>query len=389
MSAKPHFAVIGAGIGGLALAALLARQGANVRVYEQARAFVRLGAGIQMGPNAMRVLRALDLEAGLRQRAYAPPAWTNRVWDTGEHLPELTLGADAEARYGAPYLLMHRGDLHAALVSAVPSELIALDHKLVGLERDGAGVTLRFAHGVSVTADAVIGADGVHSQVREFLLGPEKPAFTGRVAHRAVFPAALMQGGLVDSYTKWWGPDRHIVIYPVTATHDETYFTTSVPDADWDIESWSAEGDVAELRRAFTGFHDEVQRVIAACPRVHKWALFERDPLPRWTDGPVALLGDSCHPMMPYMAQGGASALEDAAILARCLDVASDIGEAFLRYQATRHERTARLQLTSRENTWGKRKVDPAWVYGYDVWQTPISDTPVGSSDERHQACAT
>jgi salicylate hydroxylase/6-hydroxynicotinate 3-monooxygenase len=386
---RPTLAVIGAGMGGLTLAAALHRRGFPVRVYEQASRFVRLGAGIQMSPNAVRVLRALGLEPGLRELAFYPPAWSHRVWDTGEHLADLTFGAEAEARYGAPYLLMHRGDLHAALVSAVPSELIALDHKLVGLERDGAGVTLRFAHGVSVTADAVIGADGVHSQVREFLLGPEKPAFTGRVAHRAVFPAALMQGGPVDSYTKWWGPDRHIVIYPVTATHDETYFTTSVPDAGWDIESWSAEGDVAELRRAFTGFHDEVQRVIAASPRVHKWALFERDPLPRWTDGAVALLGDSCHPMMPYMAQGGASALEDAAILARCLDGASDIGEAFLRYQATRHERTARLQLTSRENTWGKRKVDPAWVYGYDVWQTPISDTPVGSSDERRQARAT
>jgi salicylate hydroxylase/6-hydroxynicotinate 3-monooxygenase len=389
MTAKPSFAIIGAGIGGLALAALLARQGANVRVYEQARAFVRLGAGIQMGPNAMRVLRALGLEDGLRQRAYAPPAWTNRVWDTGEHLPELTLGAEAEARYGAPYLLMHRGDLHAALAAAVPPALIAHDHKLVGLARSGAVVTLRFADGASVTADAVIGADGVHSKVREFLLGPEKPAFTGRVAHRAVFPAALMQGGPVDSYTKWWGPDRHIVIYPVTATHDETYFTTSVPDAGWDIESWSAEGDVAELRRAFTGFHDEVQRVIAASPRVHKWALFERDPLPRWTDGAVALLGDSCHPMMPYMAQGGASALEDAAILARCLDGAGDIGEAFLRYQATRHERTARLQLTSRENTWGKRKVDPAWVYGYDVWHTPISAAPGATRDQQRQARAT
>ena len=167
-------------------------------------------------------------------------------------------------------------------------------------------------------------------------------------------------------------------MYPVTAAHDETYFTTSVPDADWDIESWSAEGDVAEMRRAFAGFHDEVQRVLAACPRVHKWALFERDPLPRWADGPIVLLGDACHPMMPYMAQGGASALEDAAILARCLDDADDIDDAFRRYEATRHERTARLQLTSRENTWGKRKVDPAWVYGYDVWQTPIA-APAGT----------
>jgi 6-hydroxynicotinate 3-monooxygenase len=377
MTAKPSFAIIGAGIGGLALAALLSRRGANVRIYEQARQFLRLGAGIQMGPNAMRVLRALGLEPGLRQRAFEPPAWTNRVWDTGAHLRELTLGADAEARYGAPYLLMHRGDLHAALLSAVPAQVIALDKKLMALDRNGVGVTLRFADGTSVTADAIVGADGVHSKVREFVLGPERPTFTGRVAHRTVFPSALMQGFAVDSYTKWWGTDRHIVIYPVTARRDEIYFTTSVPDAGWDIESWSAEGEVAEVRRAFAGFHDDVQRVLAACPRVHKWALFERDPLPRWADGPIVLLGDACHPMMPYMAQGGASALEDAAMLARCIDEAGDAAEAFRRYATTRRARTSRLQLTSRENTWGKQKVDPGWVYGYDVWQEPIAAASV------------
>jgi 6-hydroxynicotinate 3-monooxygenase len=382
MTSKPRFAIVGAGIGGLALAALLSRRGIEVRLYEQAKQLLRIGAGIQMSPNAMRVLRVLGLESQLRRLAFEPPAWCNRVWDTGEYLGELTF-ADAEVRYGAPYLLMHRGDLHAALFSAVPAGIIALDKKLVGLDRNGAGVTLRFADGSSHTADAVIGADGVHSKVREFLLGPERPKFTGRVAHRTVFPSSLMRGFAVESNTKWWGPDRHIVIYPVTTPRDETYFTTSVPDPDWDVESWSAEGNVAEVRNAFVGFHDDVQRVLAACPRVHKWALFERDPLPRWTDGPIVLLGDACHPMMPYMAQGGASALEDAAMLARCLDGADDIEEAFFRYEATRHERTARLQLTSRENTWGKRNVDPAWVYGYDVWQTPIA---AAGASEPHEA---
>jgi 6-hydroxynicotinate 3-monooxygenase len=145
-------------------------------------------------------------------------------------------------------------------------------------------------------------------KVREILLGAETPIFTGRVAHRTVFPTALMGGFALDTCTKWWGPDRHIVMYPVTAARDETYFVTSVPDPDWDVESWSAEGDMAEVRDAFKGFHDDVQRVLAACPRVHKWALFERDPLPRWSRGPVVLLGDACHPMMPYMARKAAPA---------------------------------------------------------------------------------
>jgi 6-hydroxynicotinate 3-monooxygenase len=373
MSSKPDIAIVGAGIGGLALAGLLSRQGASVKIYEQAREFQRIGAGIQMSPNAVRVLRALGLEAQLNRQAFQPRAWTARVWDTGEHLSELTFGAEAETRYGAPYLLMHRGDLHAALFSAVPPELIAYEKKLTGLDRQGSGVTLRFADGTNAHADAVVGADGVHSLVREILLGPEKPKFTGRVAHRTVFPAELMGDFVVDSCTKWWGPDRHIVIYPVNSRRDELYFVTSVPDPDWDVESWSTRGEIGEVQQALAGFHDEVQRVLAACPGVHKWALFERDPLARWTDGPVVLLGDACHPMTPYMAQGAANALEDAAVLSRCLGEIADPAAAFRSYEATRLERTARVQLTSRQNTWGKQGGDPSWVYGYDALHTPLA----------------
>jgi salicylate hydroxylase/6-hydroxynicotinate 3-monooxygenase len=372
MNAKASFAIVGAGIGGLALAAFLSRAGAKVQVYEQAKQFRRIGSGIQMSPNAMRVLRALDLEQRLRKRAFQPPSWAHRLWDTGEYLSELNF-KDAETRYGAPYLLMHRGDLHAALYSAVPAELIVFDSKLVGLDRRGGGVRLCFADGTSTVADFVIGADGVHSKVREVLLCAEKPRFTGRVAHRTVFPTRLMQGFALDTCTKWWGPDRHLVMYPVTAARNETYFVTSVPDPAWDIESWSTRGEMSEVRYAFAGFHADVQRVLAACPLVRKWALFERDPLPRWSDGPVVLLGDACHPMTPYMAQGGASAMEDAAMLSRCLAELHDPEEAFQLYEATRLGRTARLQLTSRENSWGKSKADPSWVYGYDVWQTPIA----------------
>ena len=373
MTIRADIAIVGAGIGGLALAGLLSRRGFRVQVHEQAKGFQRIGAGIQMGPNAMRVLAALGLEPHLKRIGFSPRSWTARAWDTGEQLGVLDF-ADAEARYGAPYLLLHRGDLHASLSSVVPPQLIRFDSKLVGLEPSGAGVTLCFADGSRASADAVVGADGVHSKVREFLLGAEKPRFTGRVAHRTVFPTAQMGDFALDTCTKWWGPDRHIVTYPVTATRDETYFVTSVPDPDWDVESWSAEGDMAEVHRALAGFHPDVQRVLDACRGVHKWALFERDPLPVWSQGPVALLGDACHPMMPYMAQGGASALEDAAMLVRCLEAASDPEMAFRSYAAMRLPRTTRLQLTSRENTWGTQGTDPGWVYAYDVWQVPIAD---------------
>jgi salicylate hydroxylase/6-hydroxynicotinate 3-monooxygenase len=372
MTMQADIAIVGAGIGGLALAGLLSRRGARVHVYEQARRFQRVGAGIQMSPNAMRVLAALGLEPHLKSIAFAPRTWTGRVWDTGEHLGTLDF-SDAERRYGAPYLLLHRGDLHAALHSAVPPELISFEKKLIGLEPVGAGVALAFADGSSVTAGAVIGADGVHSKVREFLLGAERPRFTGRVAHRTVFPTAAMGGFALDTCTKWWGPDRHIVTYPVTASRDQTYFVTSVPDPGWDVESWSAEGDMAEVRAALAGFHPDVQRVLDACRHVHKWALFERDPLPYWSQGPVALLGDACHPMMPYMAQGGASALEDAAMLARCLQGTASMEQALCSYAATRLPRTTCMQLTSRENTWGTERTDPGWVYAYDVWNAPIA----------------
>jgi 6-hydroxynicotinate 3-monooxygenase len=376
MQRQPEIAIIGAGIGGLALAGLLSRQGAKVIVYEQATAFERIGAGIQMSPNAMHVLRALGLEPLLRQLAFEPPAWSHRVWDTGEHLGDLTFGAEAERRYGAPYLLMHRGDLHAAILSAVPIDVIQFNQKLVELVRHASGVTLCFADGSRARADGVVGADGVHSKVREILLGPERPIFTGRVAHRTVFPAALLGDFAVDTCTKWWGPDRHIVVYPVNPRRDEIYFVTSVPDPDWDVESWSARGEMPEVQAALAGFHPDVQRLLAACPQVHKWALFERDPLPRWSDGPIVLLGDACHPMTPYMAQGAANALEDAAVLSRCLAGAADPALAFKRYEKTRLERTARIQLTSRQNTWGKAAGDPSWVYGYNAWATPIAEAP-------------
>lgn len=369
-----RIAIIGAGIGGLALAAALRQNGVRVNVYEQAQRFERLGAGIQMSPNAMRVLRGLGQEPKLRELAFTPPSWKNRRWDSGEMQFELPLGAQVEARYGAPYLLMHRGDLHAALASVVPVDQIHLKKKLVDLEVGGDGVTMRFSDGSRASADAVVAADGIHSRVRELMLGADQPRFTGRIAYRTVFPAALVSGSPVDDCTKWWGEDRHVVIYYVNPRREEIYFVTSVPEDDWDVESYSATGDVRVLREHFRGFHDQVRRVFAACPAVHKWALVDREPLPRWRDRRVVLLGDACHPMTPYMAQGAAMALEDAAMLARCLAASGEIDEAFARFEASRKERTSRVQGHAGLNTWMKQSTDPSWVYDYDVWSVPIAD---------------
>jgi salicylate hydroxylase/6-hydroxynicotinate 3-monooxygenase len=368
-------AIVGAGIGGLAAAATLGQRGVEVQVYEQAARFARVGAGIQMMPNSMKVLRGLGLEDRLRQLAFAPRSHLNREWDSGAVSNELPM---PEERFGAPYLCMHRAELHAALASIVPTERVHLGKRLVALDDDGDRVRLTFGDGSQAEADLVVGADGVHSVLRELLLGPEEPIHRGRVAYRAVFPADLLGGrDLGPSRTKWWGTDRHIVIYYTTRERSEVYFVTSQPEPlEWlTPESWSATGDVVELRNAFDGFHDDVRAVLEACPSCHKWAVLEREPLPAWSIGRVVLLGDAAHPMTPYMAQGGATAIEDAAVLARCLTHDADVESAFRRFEMLRKPRTARIQAISSANTWLRTPDgDTSWLYGYDAWNTPLDE---------------
>ena len=305
---RPSIAVIGAGMGGLTAASLLDKAGFQVRVYEQARSFERIGSGIQMSPNAIKVLRGLGLGDRVRDVAFEPRSWKNRDSDTGELTNTLQLGEAAEQRYGAPYLLMHRGDLHALLTSVVDPRLITREKKLTSFAQTGDAVTLEFADGTTATADALIAGDGVHSLVRETSFPEEEgPRYSGRIAYRTTFPASLLAKP-IDDCTKWWGSDRHIVIYYVTSSRDEVYFTTSTPEPVSTLESWTLEGDLTLLREAYADFHPDVRAVLDACPRVNKWPIYERNPLRRWTAGRVVLLGDACHPMTPYMAQGAASA---------------------------------------------------------------------------------
>jgi salicylate hydroxylase/6-hydroxynicotinate 3-monooxygenase len=365
---RQRIAIIGAGIGGLTVAAALRQQGISVELYEQAKAFARVGSGIQVGPNAMKALRAIGLGAPLERLAFRPPGMRNREWDTGRITFELPLGEATEAEYGAPYLMLHRGDLHAALAEAVPASLIHFASKLVDLEPRSSDVRMIFEGGDEVVADAVVAADGVHSVVRERLLDTKDAEFTGRVAYRTVFPASRLREQELDPATKWWGPDRHIVIYHISGGQ-EIYFTTSVPDAEWRLESWSAFGDVNELIEKFEGFHPQVQAVLRACQAVNKWAIYEHEPLRTWQAGRVVLLGDACHPMTPYMAQGAATAMEDAVVLARCVGAVDQDGieEAFSAYERRRIHRTSRIQLESRKNQWLRFAGDAHWVYDYDA----------------------
>ena len=373
-----NVAIVGAGMGGLAAAAALRLKGIDVTVYEQAKQFARVGAGIQIGCTAMHVLRGLGLEARLRSQTFYPRSWNNRDWRTGEVMFDMIFGPSAEEKYGAPYLLAHRGDLHEALASIVPAEAIRLDHRLTGLEPTASGVRLSFANGTSVVADAAIGADGVHSMMKKILFGEDTLNVTGRIAYRTTYPAARLGGFEMDECAKWWGEDRHIVMYYVKPDRSEVYFVTSQPEPEFGLESWSADGDVEVRRAAFEGFHPTVQRVLAACPSVHKRVLVDREPLARWGEDRAVLLGDAAHPMTPYMAQGAAMAIEDAAALSRCLEgiEPEGVAAALARYEATRTERTSRMQLTSRQNAWGKGATETDWVYGYNAWTAALAGVP-------------
>jgi salicylate hydroxylase/6-hydroxynicotinate 3-monooxygenase len=392
---KLGIAVAGAGMGGLTAAGALLQKGFDVQVYEQAETFLRVGAGIQMSANAMKVLRGLGLEPRLRQTAFQHRARRHRDYDTGKIQSEFDMLA-VERKFGAPHLMMHRGDLHAALLSLVPMERIHLDRKITRFEQSSQGVRLFFADGTTAEADALVGADGVHSVIRAQMFAEEKPIYTGRIAYRATFPASLLGGlDIGDVATKWWGPDRHIVIYYITANHDEVYFTTSIPAKEESRESWSMKGDLNELRAAFANFHPEVRQVLAACPGTHVWPIFDRVPMALWGIGRVYLLGDACHPMTPYMAQGAASAIEDAAILARCFEGVDGGGieNAFKRYEATRKPRASRIQTISHLNKrdWmrvdtanpesgTKEKAEPDWVYGYEAWNAPLLEPELSAA---------
>jgi salicylate hydroxylase/6-hydroxynicotinate 3-monooxygenase len=389
---RTGIAVIGAGIGGLTLAASLMRLGLSVEVYEQASQFAPIGAGIQLTANAMKALGGLGLVECLRGIGFIPAAFHSREWDTGKITNVLTMGEALEQRYGAPDLMIHRARLHSTLAALIPRHFIRFGRKLVAIEQNESTATLVFTDGSRVEALLVVGADGIHSMVREALFGAEQPRFTGRVAYRTTYPTALLNGLAVDERAKWWGPDRHVVHYFTTANGDEMYFiavvhyfTTAngdemyfiaaIPEQNFAVESWSTKGDRDTLLAAFAGCHPQLGAILAAAPELRKWALLERDPMPSWGTNSVVLLGDACHPMMPYMAQGAASAIEDAVVLARCLARVSwnEMPKALAVYAANRQERTARMLLTNRENTWLRFETDTDWVYDFDAWHTKLA----------------
>jgi salicylate hydroxylase len=369
--------IVGGGVGGLAAAGALRRLGTDAVVFEQAGRYGRVGADINLTPNAVRALDGLGVGQQIRETAARPTFRISRTWDSGEETSRLPMSAAAEERYGAPQLTMHRADLLAALTDALPRKALVLGARVTDVEHGSDGVVASFADGRREELDLLVGADGIHSVVRGEMFGAEHPEFTGVVAFRAVVPAARLDPTLpnVDAFTKWWGPDpaTQIVTFPLNRGHDMFVFATTPQDT-WREESWTCPGDVEELRSAYSAFHPEARAMLEACDEVLKSALYVRDPLTTWSKGPLTLLGDACHPMMPFMAQGAGQAIEDAVVLARCLqdEGLGALDERLARYESARLDRTARIQLGSRQNAWLKGTGNADWVYEYDAWRVPL-----------------
>ena len=367
MDRATRIAVVGGGLAGLTVAALLQRQGFPVTVYEQAETFSRIGAGIILSANPVKVLADLGLEKSLLARAIKPDAYISRQWDTGAVIYEAVFDEASERRYGAPYLNVHRADLHDVLQEPLRPGTLVFAHQLEGIEEVGTALRLRFANGVTAEADIVIGADGLRSRVREELFGAEPPRFTGRIAPRAVFPTTQLEGATIRDCTKWWGPDRHILTYYMTRRRDEVYVMGATPADAWDHPEGVVPGRREDFLDAFGHFHPDLVRVIEKASNVTVWPICDRPRNDRWSEGPIVLMGDACHPMRPYMAAGGAMAIEDAAILSRAIATSPDAPTAFAVYAATRIPRVGEVQRISIANTWMGGPTEVDWFYDYDA----------------------
>lgn len=279
-------AIVGAGLGGLACALALIRRGFEVTIHEQSQQLTEVGAGLQLSANGTCVLFDLGLQAPVMQAAVVPAEKVIRLWDTGQAWKAFDAGSVSVEMYGFPYVTLHRHDLHRILADAVRAaqpDAIVLGARLVGLEQDADGVTMSFADGRSARSDLVIGADGVHSQVRAGLFGDDAPRFSGVVAWRGVIPAGRLPAHLRQALSVTWiGPGGHVVHYPLRRGELVNYVSVVERD-DWRVESWSVHGEVSECLADYAGWHPDVHTLIRATGRPHKWALFGREPMARWS----------------------------------------------------------------------------------------------------------
>lgn len=351
MAASLNIIVAGGGIGGLCAAYVLGRDGHRVTVVEQSAAFGEIGAGIQLGPNIFRMFDYLGLTPAIDEVAFFPPAMGMNDVRTGERVVRVPLGDAVKAAYGYPYGLIYRADLHKVLLDAcrrLPNIELRTSAKVESFEQDGGAVTVRLASGETLGGDALIGADGLWSRVREAIVGDGKPRVSGHIAYRAVLkredvPAHLWS----DEVVLWGGEKTHLVHYPLR--RGELFNLVAVFHSNKYDEGWNTFGDTAELNERFAHAVPQVKELLGKIETWKMWVLCDREPVGHWSRGRVTLLGDAAHPMLQYLAQGAGQAIEDSVVLGEALKASGGhIAQAFEKYQQARYLRTGRVQLTAR-----------------------------------------
>jgi salicylate hydroxylase len=385
-----HILIIGAGIGGLTAALALQRSGFRVSVYEQTPELGEIGAGVTITPNGCHVLDHLLGEKVMTHICHVPAAGAMKHYKTGEILVDTVRGSVPRQQYGADYCQAHRADLHGALVDAVreiDSEALHLGCCFAGLNETETGITATFKNGRTATGDVLVGSDGICSNVRNVLWGKEEAKFTGYVAWRGLVPMDRLDPAIVvpDS-AAFAGPGRIFTRYCVRQGTLVNYVAFTERD-EWEAEGWSIPANVSEVLEEFHDFAPEVQTILSATParQCFKWGLFDRQPLPHWTQGRATLLGDAGHPMTPFLAQGAVMAIEDGLILARAFAVSSDWSEALLRYETARRERGTFVMLESHVNarrmysrdpekklTWSNKTAESLGLCAYNPLTAPV-----------------
>ena len=346
--------IVGGGIGGITTALCLALDGHDIDVFEQDAMYTETGAGIQLSPNCTRVLHHLGLRNALRTSGFLPEGAEFRHWKSGKVIARSSLGETVQAKFGFPYYHIHRGDFIQLLVKEAEKKAnirLHIDSKVDGFIDVGSSIQVN-VKGVKYEGDFLIGADGIHSLIRSTLWGDETPRFTGNVAWRLLVPSLNLPPGMVRPMaTAWWGPRRHFVHYYIK-NGEFVNCVCVVEKNGWEMESWTEPGDYDELKADFKGWNEEIQTLIDHADQnsLHKWALHDRAPMKRWGKGRTTLLGDACHPTLPFLAQGAAMSIEDGAVLAACLKGNQEVPVALKNYEDLRRDRTALIQNGSLRN---------------------------------------
>ncbi len=351
MASHNSLLIAGGGIGGLAAAYTLAKDGHAVTVLEQSNSFGEIGAGIQLGPNIFKMFDHLGLTGAVNRVAFFPTGLSMNDIRSAERIVRVQLGDAARAAYGHPYGVIYRADLHDVFLhacQALPHIELRTNARVESFSQDGDGVQLALAGGEVVAGAALIGADGMWSRIREAVVGDGKPRVSGHIAYRAVLKKQEVPEHLwSDDVVLWGGEKTHLVHYPLR--RGELFNLVAVFHSDKFEEGWNAFGDVDELNARFAPACASVRELLAKIETWKMWVLCDREPVANWSDRRVTLLGDAAHPMLQYLAQGAGQAIEDAVVLRQALRHSQGNPQrAFQLYQQARYLRTGRVQLTAR-----------------------------------------